>query len=62
MSPQYTDAPTFGTSIKLCKPCRISLRQYGRTLDTFLVNNESKNNENYKAFCLQGHVTLNPWE
>ena len=48
------DAPVLGTSIKLCKPCQISLRQCGGTLDTFLDNKESKNNENYKAFCLQG--------
>ena len=61
MCPQYTDAPAFGTSIKLCKLCQISLWHHGVTLDTFLVNKESKKkkkkkkkNENYKAFRLQG--------
>ena len=29
------------------------------TLDTFLVNKETKNNEKYKALCLQGQLLLN---
>ena len=63
----YTDAPALGTSIKLFKPCQISLHQCGGggeggwcggghlcTLDTFLVNKESKSTEKYKTLFLQG--------
>ena len=57
MCPQYMDAPTLGTSIKACKTLPNQLTSmWGHlcTQDILLVDKESKNNEKYKAICLQG--------
>ena len=32
MCPQYTDAPALGTSVKLCKPCKLAYVSAGASV------------------------------